>query len=178
VTREALARRVAERALLHGDFVLRSGRRSSVYLDKYRFETDPALLGPIGAALAELVMSSGPPPDRLAGPELGAVPLAAAAALASGIPFLIVRKAAKDYATEGLIEGVFEQGERVLVIEDVVTTGGALIAAIEALRAAGLVVERALCVLDREEGGAEGLAALGIRLEPLFHRADLGMPVA
>jgi orotate phosphoribosyltransferase len=176
VTRGELARRVAERALLHGDFVLRSGRRSSVYLDKYRFETDPELLGPIGAALAELAMASAPAPDRLAGPELGAVPLAAAAALASGIPFLIVRKAAKDYATEGLIEGVFEQGERVLVIEDVVTTGGALIAAIEALRAAGLAVERAVCVLDREEGGGEGLAALGVRLEPLFRRADLGMP--
>ena len=177
MTREELARRVAERALLHGDFVLRSGKRSSVYLDKYRFETDPALLGPIGAALAELAPSA-PAPDRLAGPELGAVPLAAAAALASGIPFLIVRKATKDYATEGLIEGVFEAGERVLVIEDVVTTGGALIAAIEALRAAGLVVERALCVLDREEGGGEALAALGVQLEPLFRRADLGMPVA
>jgi len=116
VTHAELARRVAERALRHGDFVLRSGRRSSVYLDKYRFETDPALLGPIGAALAELATASDPRPHRLAGPELGAVPLAAAAALASGIPFLIVRKAAKDYATEGLIEGVFEQGERVLVI--------------------------------------------------------------
>jgi len=90
VTRAELARRVAERALLHGDFVLRSGRRSSVYLDKYRFETDPALLGPIGAALAELAPAGGLP-DRLAGPELGAVPLAAAASLASGIPFLIVR---------------------------------------------------------------------------------------
>ena len=178
MTHAELARRVAERALLHGDFVLRSGRRSSVYLDKYRFETDPALLGPIGAALAQLATASDPRPHRLAGPELGAVPLAAAAALASGIPFLIVRKAAKDYATEGLIEGVFEQGERVLVIEDVVTTGGALIAAIEALRAAGLSVERALCVLDREEGGEEGLAELGVRLEPLFRRADLGMPVA
>ena len=83
MTHGELARRVAERALLHGDFVLRSGRRSSVYLDKYRFETDPALLGPIGAALAELATASDPPPDRLAGPELGAVPLAAATALAT-----------------------------------------------------------------------------------------------
>jgi orotate phosphoribosyltransferase len=176
VRREELARRVSERALLHGDFVLRSGKRSTVYLDKYRFETDPALLGPIGAALAQLA-AQGAPPDRLAGPELGAVPLAAATALASGIPFLIVRKAAKDYATEGLIEGVFEPGERVLAIEDVITTGGALIAAVEVLRAAGLAVERALCVLDREEGGGEALAALGVHLEPLFRRADLGMPV-
>jgi orotate phosphoribosyltransferase len=177
VTREELARRVSERALLHGDFVLRSGKRSSVYLDKYRFETDPALLGPIGAAFAELA-GEGASPDRLAGPELGAVPLAAATALASGIPFLIVRKAAKEYATEGLIEGVFEPGERVLAVEDVVTTGGALIAAVEVLRSAGLIVERALCVLDREEGGSAALAGLGIRLEPLFRRADLGMPVA
>jgi orotate phosphoribosyltransferase len=178
VTRAELAARVSERALLHGDFVLRSGRRSSVYLDKYRFETDPALLGPIGAALGELALAGEAPPDRLAGPELGAVPLAAAAALACGIPFLIVRKATKGYGTEGLIEGVFEAGERVLVIEDVVTTGGALIAAIEALRSAGLVVEHALCVLDREEGGNEALSALGVQLEPLFRRADLGMPVA
>ncbi len=137
MTRDELARRVAERALLHGDFVLRSGRRSSVYLDKYRFETDPALLGPIGAELAALATANEPAPDRLAGPELGAVPLAAATALSTGIPFLIVRKAAKDYATEGLIEGVFEAGERVLVIEDVVTTGGALIAAVGALRQPG-----------------------------------------
>ncbi len=106
------------------------------------------------------------------------MPLAAAASLSCGIPFLIVRKATKDYATQGLIEGVFEAGERVLVIEDVVTTGGALIAAIEALRAAELVVEHALCVLDREEGGNEALSALGVGLEPLFRRADLGMPVA
>jgi orotate phosphoribosyltransferase len=177
VTREELAARVAERALLHGDFVLRSGKRSSVYLDKYRFETDPALLGPIGAALAELVAVSLPAPDRLAGPELGAVPLAAAASLATGIPFLIVRKATKEYGTQGRVEGVCEQGERVLVIEDVVTTGGALVAAVESLRAANLVVEDALCVLDREEGGPEALAALGVRLAPLFRRADLGMPV-
>jgi orotate phosphoribosyltransferase len=178
VTREELARRVAERALLHGDFVLRSGKRSSVYLDKYRFETDPALLGPICAALGELVAASDPAPDRLAGPELGAVPLAAATALACGIPFLIVRKETKDYGTAERLEGVCEPGERVLVIEDVVTTGGALIAAIEALRAADLVVEEALCVLDREEGGSDALAALGVHLEPLFRRADLGMPVA
>ena len=178
MTRAELAARVAERALLHGDFVLRSGKRSSVYLDKYRFETDPALLGPIGEALAELALAGERRPDRLAGPELGAVPLAAAAALHSGIPFLIVRKASKGYGTEGLIEGVSEAGERVLVIEDVVTTGGALIAAIEALRAAGLTVERALCVLDREEGGSAALAALGVQLEPLFRRADLGMPAA
>ncbi|MDX6560423.1 MAG: orotate phosphoribosyltransferase [Gaiellales bacterium] len=178
MTRSELAARVAERALLHGDFVLRSGKRSTVYLDKYRFETDPALLGPIGEELGELIAAADPRPARLAGPELGAVPLAAAASLACGVPFLIVRKDAKEYGTAERIEGVFEPGERVLVIEDVVTTGGALISAIEALRAADLVVEAALCVLDREEGGNEALAALGVHLEPIFRRADLGMPVS
>ena len=112
------------------------------------------------------------------------MPLAAAAALACGIPFLIVRKATKEYGTEGRIEGVCEPGERVLVIEDVVTTGGALIAAIEALRAADLVVETALCVLDREEGGAEALAALGVRARAALpprrsrHARRLNLPSA
>ncbi len=179
MTRAELARRVAERALLHGDFVLRSGKRSSVYLDKYRFETDPALLGPIGEALGELIARSA----ARARPARRARSSARCRSRRPrrwprGIPFLIVRKATKDYGTEGRIEGVYEAGERVLVVEDVVTTGGALIAAIEALRAADLVVETALCVLDREEGGNEALAALGVRLEPLFRRADLGMPVA
>ena len=96
-----LGRRLVEVALLEGDFVLRSGARSRWYLDKYRFETDPALLGPIGSALAELVAQGGPAPDRLAGPELGAVPLAAATALASGIPFLIVRKETKQAVNRG-----------------------------------------------------------------------------
>ena len=176
--RAELGRRLVERAYLEGDFVLRSGRRSRYYLDKYRFETEPELLAGLGREIAALQREHAPDAELLAGPELGAVPLAAATSMEAVLPFVIVRKAAKDYATEGLIEGVFEQGERVLVIEDVVTTGGALIAAIEALRAAGLSVERALCVLDREEGGEEGLAELGVRLEPLFRRADLGMPVA
>ena len=173
MTRDELARRVAERALLHGDFVLRSGRRSSFYLDKYRFETDPALLGPIGAALAELATASAPPPDRLAGPELGAVPLAAAAALASGIPFLIVRKAAKDYGTANRLEGVHEDGESVCLIEDVVTSGGAAIDAIQALREVGLRVSTAICVVDREEGGVDELARHAVRLRPLYTASQI-----
>jgi orotate phosphoribosyltransferase len=176
VTRDDLARRIVERALLHGDFVLRSGRRSTVYLDKYRFETDPALLAPLAEELAAVAAAIEPPADRLAGPELGAVPLATALALRLGQPFVIVRSAAKGYGTDARLEGVWEPDERVLLVEDVVTTGGALLGAVEALRDAGLVVEDALCVLDREEGGEAALEAQGVRLHPVFRRQDLGLP--
>jgi orotate phosphoribosyltransferase len=178
VNRAELARRLAERALLHGDFVLRSGKRSSVYLDKYRFETDPALLAPLADALAEEAARVEPGAALLAGPELGAVPLVTALALRDGRPFVIVRGAAKGYGTANRLEGVYEAGARVLLVEDIVTSGGAAISALEALREAGLVVENALCVLDREEGGAEALATLGVTLHPLLRRVDLGLDPA
>jgi orotate phosphoribosyltransferase len=169
----ALASRLKERAYLEGDFVLRSGKRSSYYLDKYRFETEPELLRALGERIAATVAANGDGPDLLAGPELGAVALAASASLASGLPFLIVRKDAKDYGTANRIEGVFEAGQRVVLVEDVVTTGGAAAAAVEALRSAGLEVRRAVCVVDREEGGVDTLARLAVRLEPLFRASDL-----
>jgi orotate phosphoribosyltransferase len=165
--REELVRAIRETALLEGDFLLRSGRRSTYYFDKYRLGTDPLALGAIGAALADAVAAHDPDAVRLAAPELGAVPLAAAASLASGLPFVIVRKQAKDYGTANRIEGVFSPGERACLVEDVVTSGGAAIEAVAALRAAGLVVERAVCVVEREEGGAEALAAAGVELSPL-----------
>jgi orotate phosphoribosyltransferase len=127
VTDAELAKRIRERAYLEGDFVLRSGRRSRYYLDKYRFETDPELLRELGERIAAFVGESSERPDRLAGPELGAVALAASASLASGLPFLIVRNGAKGYGTNRVLEGVFEPGERVCLVEDVVTTGGAAV---------------------------------------------------
>jgi orotate phosphoribosyltransferase len=178
VTREELARLLAERALLRGDFVLRSGKRSSVYLDKYRFETDPGLLAPLADALAELATLLEPDAALLAGPELGAVPLVTALALRDGRPFVIVRGKAKEYGTANRLEGVYERGQRVLLVEDIVTSGGAALEAVFALREAGLVVETALCVLDREEGGRETLAAVGIALHPLLQRVDLGLDSA
>jgi orotate phosphoribosyltransferase len=178
VTRDELARRLAERALLRGDFVLRSGKRSSVYLDKYRFETDPALLAPLAEALAELASEADPAAELLAGPELGAVPLVTALALRDGRCFLIVRGQAKEYGTANRLEGVFETGQRVLLVEDIVTSGGAALQAVAALREAGLVVEHALCVLDRDEGGREALGELGVTLHPLLRRADLGLDSA
>ena len=168
-----LAARLKEHAYLEGDFVLRSGKRSKYYLDKYRFETRPELLRPLGERIAAVVQEHAADATRLAGPELGAVALAASASLASGLPFLIVRKAAKEYGTSKRIEGVFEPGECVCVVEDVVTSGGALLESVEALREAGLVVHTAVCVVDREEGGADALARHAVRLRPLFRAGDL-----
>jgi orotate phosphoribosyltransferase len=173
VTREELARGLREAAYLEGDFVLRSGRRSKYYLDKYRFETRPDLLGPLGEALAATVREHEPEAARLAGPELGAVALAAAASLQSGLPFLIVRKAAKDYGTANRLEGVYDEGECVCLIEDVVTSGGALLEAVQALREVGLRVSTAVCVVDREEGGVDELARHAVRLRPLFRASEI-----
>jgi orotate phosphoribosyltransferase len=173
VKHEALADLLVKRALLEGDFVLRSGRRSSWYLDKYRFETEPELLRGLGERLADAVREHEPEAVRLAGPALGAVALAASASLASGLPFIIVRGAAKEYGTANRVEGPFEQGELVCLLEDVVTTGGALAEAVSALREEGLIVRNAVCVVDREEGGADALARLGVRLRALFRAEHL-----
>jgi orotate phosphoribosyltransferase len=164
---------LVEHALLEGDFVLRSGRRSSWYLDKYRFETEPTLLQPLGERLAGAVAEVEPGVQRLAGPALGAVALAAAASMASGLPFIIVRGETKEYGTANRIEGRYEAGELVCLVEDVVTTGGALAEAVSAVRDVGLVVRNAVCVVDREEGGSDALARLGVRLHRLFRAGDL-----
>lgn len=168
-----LGARLKQAAYLEGDFLLRSGKRSKYYLDKYRFETRPDLLRPIGERIAGIVREHAQDATRLAGPELGAVALAASASLASGLPFLIVRGAAKEYGTAKRIEGVYEEGECVCVVEDVVTSGGALLESVAALRDAGLVVHTAVCVVDREEGGADALARQAVRLRPLFRAGQL-----
>jgi orotate phosphoribosyltransferase len=173
VVRDELAAAILEHAYLQGDFVLRSGRRSSYYLDKYLFETRPDLLAALGEHIAAAVAEHEPEAARLAGPELGAVALTAAASLASGLPFLIVRKEAKEHGTANRLEGAYEKGERVCLVEDVVTSGGAAVSALDALREAGLECRIAVCVVDREEGGADALARRGVRLEPLFRAGDL-----
>jgi len=173
VTDAELLAAIREHAYLEGDFVLRSGRRSSYYLDKYRFETRPDLLAALGGRLAAKVAEVEPGAARLAGPELGAVALAAATSLQAVLPFLIVRKAEKGYGTDNRLEGAFEPGDRVCLIEDVVTSGGAAAEAVEALRGAGLECGNAVCVVDREEGGVDALARLAVRLWPLFRARDV-----
>jgi orotate phosphoribosyltransferase len=173
VTRDELRDALSRHALLEGDFVLRSGRRSRWYLDKYRFATRPELLRALGERIAAKVAEIEPDAVRLAAPELGAVPLAAAASLSSGLPFMIVRSTAKQYGTGNRIEGEFERGERVCLVEDIVTTGGAAADAVQALRDAGIECRSAVCVVEREEGGVDELARRAVRLHALFGAAEL-----
>jgi orotate phosphoribosyltransferase len=168
-----LRRALVEHAYLEGDFVLRSGKRSSYYLDKYRFETRPDILRALGERIAAEVEAHAPDATRLAAPELGAVALAAAASLESGLPFLIVRKEAKEYGTGNRLEGPYDDGECVCLVEDVVTSGGALLESVDALRDVGLAVQTAVCVVDRQEGGADALARRAVRLRSIFTAGEL-----
>jgi len=169
---EALARDLVAVAYLEGDFVLRSGRRSNVYFDKYLFETRPAILSALGKELALLVPEG---VDRLAAPELGAVLLGGAVMLETELPLVIVRKETKDYGTSKAIEGVLEAGDQVCLIEDVLTTGGEAIKAAGKLRELGAEIVRLIAVLDREEGAAEAIAAAGLDYQPLFRKSDLAL---
>jgi orotate phosphoribosyltransferase len=168
--REALARDLVRASYLKGDFVLRSGKRSNRYFDKFLFETEPALLKRLGHYLAELVPKE---TQRLAAPELGAVLLGGAVSMELELPLLLVRKEPKGYGTSKQIEGRYESGERVTVIEDVVTTGGDSVRSVQVLRAAGVDVIQLVVVLDRGEGGEENIRGAGIPYSPLFRITDL-----
>ena len=165
-----LAARVRRVSRLTGLFTLRSGRTSTVYFDKYRFEADPALLSDIAAALAAMVPAG---TEVLAGLELGGVPVATALSLRTGLPATFVRKQAKPYGTQRLAEGADVAGRRVTVVEDVVTSGGQVVLSAGELRRLGATVEHAMCVVDRGEGGAEALGAEGVALHALLGRRDL-----
>lgn len=149
---KSLAARVREAALLEGDFVLSSGKRSDVYVDKYLFSTEPSLLRDLAVALAERLPEG---TTRLAGVALGAVPLVVAVSLATGLPYVVVRKDVKEYGTAKSIEGNLEEGDRVALIEDVVTTGTQAVEAARRLEEAGTRVLGILAVLDRREGVKE-----------------------
>jgi len=173
MTRTELAQAIRAAAYLEGDFLLSSGKRSKYYLDKWRFETDPRLLREIAKALAALLPS--PPPDRIAGVELGGVPLAAALSLETSIPYLIVRRQAKEYGTAKEIEGVWNAGERVVLVEDVLTTASQAISAAKRLATLGLHVARILYVIDREEGADPNIRGAGFEPAPLFRKSELGI---
>ena len=160
-----LARRVHEVSHLTGTFVLRSGATSSEYFDKYRFESDPRLLRELAEAMAGLL---GGEADGLAGLELGGVPLATVLSQVTGLPAGFVRKQAKPYGTRRLAEGFDVAGRRLVLVEDVVTSGGAVVDSCRALRSEGADVAVALCVIDREAGGPANLAEIGVELRPLF----------
>lgn len=170
--RTALGRELVAASYLKGDFVLRSGKRSNRYFDKFLFETEPALLRRLGKHLAALVPGD---TQRLAAPELGAVLLGGAVSMETGIPLVLVRKEPKGYGTSKQIEGRFEAGDRVTVIEDVVTTGGDSLRSAQVLRDAGVEVIHLVVVLDRGEGGEENIRQAGIPYSPLFRIQDLAL---
>lgn len=173
MTDRELAQALRAAALLEGDFTLRSGRKSTYYLDKYLFETKPELLCELAQRFARHVTAD---VDRIAGAELGGIALAAATSLATRKPFVIVRNSKKaGYGTGKLIEGALERGERVLLVEDVATSGGQAIEACRTLTDAGAKVIAVVVTIDRQEGGREAIQAAGLRFEALFTTADLGV---
>ena len=155
-------------AVKYGEFELSHGGTSEYYVDKYLFETDPRCLELIAEAFAERVGD-----EKLAGVALGGVPLVAATSIETGNPYVIARKKQKDYGTANLVEGRLEEGEEVVVLEDIATTGQSAADAVEALRDAGATVNRVLVVVDREEGAAENLADHDVELESLLTATDL-----
>jgi orotate phosphoribosyltransferase len=153
-----------------GEFVLRSGRSTDEYFDKYQFEADPVLLDVVAQHLAEFVPEG---TEVLAGLEMGGIAVVTALGRHAGLPCAFVRKTAKSYGTRRLAEGAAVAGRRVLVVEDVVTSGGQIAVSTGQLRKLGARVDHALCVIDRQEGGAEALASDGISLRSLLNRRDL-----
>lgn len=170
MTHDELASRIAERATLRGEFLLRSGQTSNIYFDKYLFESDPQLLLEITRQMTALLP---PDVDALAGLEMGGIPIATMLSQHSGIPALFVRKDAKAYGTCKLAEGGEISGRRLVVIEDVVTSGGQILISTGELRKLGATIDTVLCVVDREAGGAEALAAEGLQLRALVRRSEL-----
>ena len=170
--RAEVARRIAEASLLRGTFTLRSGRTSSYYLDKYLFSTQPAILAELGRMFAARLPAG---TRKLAGAELGGIPLVASASMASGLPCLFVRNAKKDYGTAKQLEGKLEPGDAVTFVEDVATTGGQALEAAKVLRDAGAIVLAIIATIDRMEGARENIEKEGIRFDALFTVKDLGV---
>ena len=172
MTREELIKRIKETAYLEGDFVLRSGKRSKYYLDKYLFETCPDILMALGEEFAEHITDD---VTLIAGAELGGVALAAATAMASGKNWIIVRNSKKGYGTGKLVEGLLKTGDVVLLVEDIATTGGQVLEAAKIITEAGAQVKKIVCVIDRKQGAAENINQAGYKFESIITKDDLGI---
>ena len=170
--RNRIAELIAETSVLHGDFTLRSGRKSSYYLDRYLFSTQPAILSGLGVLFAQRIP---PETDRLAGAELGGIPLVSSASIATGKPCLFIRNSKKDYGTAKQLEGRIEAGDKVVLLEDVATTGGQALEAAEIIQEAGGEILKVIATIDREEGARENFESAGIPFESIFTKTDLGV---
>lgn len=173
MTRDELAKRIAEVALLHGEFTLRSGRKSSYYLDKYLFSTQPDVLVELGRMFAERLPKE---TTLLAGAELGGIPLVTAASLASGLPCVFIRNQKKDYGTSKQLEGKLTASDRVVIVEDVATTGGQVLEAAKVIVEAsgGAAILKIIATIDRQEGARENIESAGYAFDALFTAKDLG----
>lgn len=172
MNRTELARRIAEAAVLRGSFTLRSGRTSSYYIDKYLFLCRPEIVRELGAMFAARLPGG---VTRLAGAELGGIPLVTAASMASGLPCVFVRNAKKDYGTAKQVEGRLERGDRVVIVEDVATTGGQALEAAKILAEAGATVVAIIATVDREEGARAAIEREKLVFDALFTKTDLGI---
>jgi len=172
MTREQLIKRIKETAYLEGDFVLRSGKRSKYYLDKYLFETRPDILKALGKEFARYMTDD---VTLIAGAELGGVALAAAAAMATGKNWVIIRNSKKSYGTGKLVEGVMKAGDVVLLVEDIATTGGQVLEAAQVITEAGAKVKKIVAVIDRKQGAEENITQAGYRFESILTKNDLGI---
>lgn len=170
MNKSELAQKIYEASHLSGEFLLRSGQISNEYFDKYLFESNPFLLNEIVNKLAELVPKD---TEILAGLEMGGVPIATALSLKTGIPVVFVRKEAKKYGTCKLAEGTEFKGKNVLIVEDVVTTGGQILLSAKDLKKFGAVIGNVMCVIERDIKGREMLMNDDLNLISLFTMADL-----
>ncbi len=166
--RRELGKGIFETSYLQGSFKLRSGLTSSEYFDKYRFESDPVLLRAIAEQMAPLIPQD---TEILAGLEMGGIPVATALSLVTGLPTLFVRKQPKNYGTCQFAEGRDFKGKKLLIIEDVVTTGGQVLLSTRDLRAKGAIIDHVLCVIHRGQGNP--LEAAQLKLTPLFTMEEL-----
>lgn len=169
MTKSELAKAIADTCTLNGEFKLRSGVVSHVYFDKYLFEANPTLLREVSLRMKDML----PAGDVLAGLEMGGIPLATMIGQHTDMQVLFVRKDAKEYGTCKLAEGGDVAGKRLILIEDVVTSGGAILDGTKALRERGAIVEDVVCVINRESGGVENLADAGLKLHYLFTKSEL-----
>jgi len=172
MTREELIKRIKETAYLEGDFTLRSGKKSKYYLDKYLFETCPDILKALGEEFSKYATDD---VTLIAGAELGGVALAAATAMETGKNWAIIRNSKKGYGTGKLVEGVLKEGDVVLLVEDIATTGGQVCEAAKVITEAGATVKKIVCVIDRKQGAGENITQAGYKFESILTKDDLGI---
>ena len=170
--KQEVATRIADTAILHGEFTLRSGRKSTWYIDKYLFTTQPDILRSLGKMFAFAIPEG---VTLLAGAELGGIPLVTTAAMESDLPCIFIRNQKKDYGTAKQLEGKLAETDKVVIVEDIATTGGQVLEAAETIRSLGAEVLSIIAVIDREEGARENIEGAGFTFQSLFTTSDLGI---